>query len=75
MGIFYFHCVALVFSYSAWHIAVCSSQKSVNEWKGDKTILVGESQPKEIVLTYLGTGKPLKVFDYGMKKLLDNTDF
>lgn len=47
----------------------------MNECKGDEAILVGESQPKKVVFTSMGKGKPLKVFGYGMKKSLDNSDF
>lgn len=42
---------------------------------GDDAILVGESQPEEIVLTSRGKGKALKVFGSGMRKSLDNTDY
>lgn len=43
-------------------------QKFMNESKGDEAILVGESQPEEIVLTSRGKENTLKVFDYGMRK-------
>lgn len=72
---FLLHCVVLVFSYSAQHILVGTPQKSVNKCKGDEAISVGESQPEEIVLISMDKGKSLKVFDFGMKKLLEYTDF
>lgn len=72
---FLFQCVALVVSYSACHNVVGASQKSVNECRGHEAILVGKSQPEEIVFTSMGKGKPLKGFDYGMKASLDNPDF
>lgn len=47
----------------------------MNKCKGDEAISVGESQPEEIVLISMDKGKSLKVFDFGMKKLLEYTDF
>lgn len=72
--IFLLHCVALGLSAVPgilWWMLDKNLWRNPRGWGN-----IGRWKPaEEIFFTSMDKGKPLKVFDYGMKKSLDNTDF